>query len=89
MYKEIIQTIDDQIKDLGKQILQLQEERKIKTNAKETIELLQAETERQNNNLAIQKEIYPFPESCSLINFCTKNYCNADTCSNGYAYRMS
>ncbi len=89
MYKEIILTIDNQISDLNKQISKLQEERKVKTNAKEAIELLQAETEKQNNNLAIQKEICPFPESCSLVNSCTKNYCNADTCSNGYAYRMS
>ena len=74
---------------MGKQISQLQEERKIKTNAKEAIKSLQAEIERQNNNLSIQKRICPFPESCSLINSCTKNYCNADTCSNGYAYRMS
>lgn len=30
-----------------------------------------------------------FPASCNEWFICEKKYCNADVCSNGYAYRMS
>jgi len=89
MYKEIIKTINQQVSDIAKQIRELQNSQKTKIDAQKAIEKLQAEYEQDNNNLAVQKGICPFPESCSLVNDCTKDYCNADTCSNGYAYRFS
>ncbi len=89
MYKEIIKTINQQVNDISKQINQLQNDQKIKVEAMKAIEKLQAEYEKENGNLAIQKGVCPFPDSCSIATVCTKNSCNADTCSNGYAYRMS
>jgi len=89
MYKEIIKSLSDQISEVNKQITDLQKNKQIKVGAKEAIEKLQAEYERDNNNLAVQKGICPFPKECNLKDSCIKNYCNADTCSNGYAYRFS
>ena len=89
MYKEIINTLSEQINDINQQIIKLTEDKNNKIKAKDAIELLQCELEAKNNNLAIQKGICPFDKECSLIKTCTKDYCNADTCSNGYAYRMS
>lgn len=43
----------------------------------------------KNKKLAVVKGICPFPESCNNRSFCEKDFCNADVCSNGYAYRMS
>jgi len=39
--------------------------------------------------LAVIKGICPFDMSCNLRNTCTKDKCSADTCSGGYAYKMS
>jgi hypothetical protein len=33
--------------------------------------------------------ICPFPESCNEWRTCISQRCNADCCSNGFAYRMS
>jgi len=89
MYKEIIKILNQQISDIAKQIRELQSSQKTKMDAQKAIEKLQSEYEKDNNNLAIQKGICPFPESCSLVDDCIKNYCNADECSNGYAFRRS
>ncbi len=89
MYKEIIKTITEQINNINKDISELQKTKQTKVDAKEAIEKLQTEYEKENNNLAIQKKICPFPEDCNLVDSCIKNYCNADVCDNGYAYRMS
>lgn len=49
--------------------------------------------EAHNNQGCSDKELKhkncPFPNSCNERDNCTKDYCNADVCSNGYAYRMS
>ena len=89
MYKEIIKSLTDQINEVNKQITDLQKNKQIKIDAKEAIKILQAEYERDNNNLAVQKGICPFPENCKLVKECVLNYCSADCCDNGYAYRMS
>lgn len=41
------------------------------------------------SNLAVRKGVCPFPRDCDLRFTCEKNYCNHDTCSNGFTYRMS
>jgi hypothetical protein len=43
----------------------------------------------QEKRLAIQTGVCSFPDSCNERKTCTKTYCNADVCSNGFAYRMS
>jgi len=89
MYKEIIKTLNQQISDIAKQIRESQDTQKTKVDAMKAIEKLQAEYEKENNNLAIQKGICPFPEDCNEKDSCIKNHCNADCCDNGYCYRMS
>lgn len=89
MYKEIIKTLNEQISNLAKQIRELQDYQKIKTDARKAIEKLQAEYEKENNNLAVQKGVCPFPDKCNLKDECIKNSCNADVCDNGHCYRMS
>lgn len=40
------------------------------------------------NKTALEKGICPFPDDCDGRDSCTYNHCNADVCSNGYAYKM-
>lgn len=42
-----------------------------------------------SGDLAVNKGICPFPDQCDERFKCTKNSCSYDTCSNGFAYRMS
>lgn len=39
--------------------------------------------------LAVNKGSCPFPASCNKRKTCTKDYCNADTCTDGTAFRWS
>jgi uncharacterized protein YydD (DUF2326 family) len=89
MYTDILKHIDEEISSLSKQIQELSEKRREREEARDAIRLLQAEEDAKAGKLATQKEICPFPEKCSRAKFCTYDRCNADTCSNGYAYRMS
>lgn len=89
MYTDILNHLDTEIQNLQNQIYELSERKKEREKARESIRLLQAEEEKKVGNLAVQKGICPFPDACEKAKYCTLNRCNADTCSNGYAYRMS
>jgi hypothetical protein len=89
MFTDILNHIDTEIQDLNSQIRELSEKRQGREKARTSILLLQAEEDQKAGKLATQKGICPFPEACSKANYCTADRCNADTCSNGYAYRMS
>ena len=89
MYKDVIKGIGEEISLLDKEIYGLDEKRRMRKEAQKAIEKLQAEFEASHNNLAVQKGVCPFPESCNLVDSCTKNHCRADVSQNGHAYRMS
>lgn len=89
MYTDIIKHLNEEIVALQKQIQELTKKKQGREKARDAIRLLQAEEDRKAGKLAVQKGICPFPESCNEREFCTSDKCNADTCSNGYAYRMS
>lgn len=89
MYKEILNNLHEELNLLNKEKCELIDRIKKKEKAYETIAELQAEQHKNEGKLAVQKGICPFPEECSLNKSCVKDRCNADTCSNGYAYRFS
>jgi hypothetical protein len=89
MYTDILEHIGTEIQDIQKQIEALAERKQDREKARTSILLLQAEEDAKAGKLATQKGICPFPEACSKANYCTADRCNADTCANGYAYRMS
>lgn len=89
LYKDIIQHLNDEIRALESQIYELSAKKREREKALQVIKKLQAEEDRKAGKLAVQKGIRPFPDSCNEREFCTKDNCNADVCSNGYAYRMS
>lgn len=41
------------------------------------------------SDLAVNKGICPFPNSCNKRDFCTKVYCNYNECDNGHCFRRS
>lgn len=53
--------------------------------------MLSREAKKANDdeNLATNKGTCPFPNECDERFKCTKSSCHYDTCSNGFAYRMS
>ena len=89
MYKDIIRHLNGEIRALENQIYELSVKKQEREEALKTIKKLQAEEDRKAGKLAVQKGICPFPDSCNKREFCTKDRCNADVCSNGHAYRMS
>lgn len=89
MYTDILTHINTEIQTLNDQIRELSEKRQGREKARTSILLLQAEEDAKAGKLATQKGICPFPKECSKAKTCTADRCNADTCSNGYAYRMS
>lgn len=42
-----------------------------------------------DEQLAVVRGVCPFPAQCNLRESCTLKRCNADVCSNGFAYRYS
>ncbi|EHQ88308.1 hypothetical protein DesyoDRAFT_1138 [Desulfosporosinus youngiae DSM 17734] len=54
-----------------------------------TLQVLEKYKRDKTKVLAVSKGACPFPESCSKRDVCTLSHCDADTCSNGYAYRFS
>lgn len=89
MYTDILTHINTEIQNLNDQIRELSGKRQEREKARDSIKLLQAEEDAKGGKLATQKGICPFPKECSKAKYCTADRCNADTCSNGYAYRMS
>jgi hypothetical protein len=87
------QKLEDELKIFEAEMFkQLDTKKKEISNLDQAIKGLkkvQAEYDRSKGNLAVQKGICPFPESCNEASCCTKDRCNADCCSNGYAYRAS
>ncbi len=89
MYKDILSHITKEISDIWKQEQELATKRQEREKARDAINLLQAEEDRKNGKLAVQKGICPFPNDCKEKRTCTKDRCNVDTCDNGFTYRMS
>jgi hypothetical protein len=89
LYTDILKHIHGEISSLNKQIQELATKRQEREKARDAIVLLQAEEDRKAGKLATQKGICPFPNDCKERNYCIADRCNADTCDNGFAYRMS
>ncbi len=89
MYADILKHLAGEISSLNKQAQELLVKKKEREKAWEAIKLLQAEEDRKAGKLAIQKGICPFPNDCKERNYCIADRCNADTCDNGFTYRMS
>lgn len=84
--KKIIQkhvdSIDSDLEEIEKKVNELEEKAAYLDDITKDVLI-------KNKKLAVVKGICPFPESCNNRSFCEKDFCNADVCSNGYAYRMS
>lgn len=89
MYTEILKELADRIRELDKQIAELSGKRQQYIKALEVLRKLQAEEDAKAGRLAVQRGVCPFPNSCDEREYCTRDHCDADTCTNGYAYRMS
>lgn len=100
MFREAISLMQDRLNELNtklnefkkeyeNQIKEKEKEIKNVENAIKELEKIQADYDREQRNLAVQKGVCPFPKECNERDYCTKDRCNADVCSNGYAYRMS
>ncbi len=89
MYADILKHLAGEISSLDKQAQELLVKKKEREKAWEAIKLLQAEEDRKAGKLATQKGICPFPNDCKERNYCIADRCNADTCDNGFTYRMS
>ncbi len=89
MYADILKHLAGEISSLNKQAQELLVKKKEREKAWEAIKLLQAEEDRKAGKLATQKGICPFPNDCKERNYCIADRCNADTCDNGFTYRMS
>ncbi len=89
MYDKIIEDIQNKITEIDKKVKELQKEREVYLNFIKSVRDMKAVEDRKAGRLAVQKGICPFPDSCNQRNYCTADNCNADACSNGYAYRTS
>jgi len=89
VYDKIIEDIQNKISDIDKKIKELQKEKEVYLNFIKSVRDMKAIEDRKAGRLAVQKGICPFPDSCNQRNYCTADHCNADACSNGYAYRTS
>jgi hypothetical protein len=89
VYADILKHLAGEISSLNKQAQELLVKKKEREKAWEAIKLLQAEEDRKAGKLATQKGICPFPNDCKERNYCIADRCNADTCDNGFTYRMS
>lgn len=87
MYEGYLEQQEDEINEL------VSEKEKIQIQSEELKEQLSSLTEmrkdyhRDNNNLAVQKGICPFPNFCNRREYCTKDSCHYDGCSNGHPFR--
>lgn len=77
MFENEVEEINNKITDLYNSLKKLNSEAHKYLN------------EKVDNNLAVVKNVCDFPLNCNKRKTCTKDYCNADVCDNGYAYRMS
>jgi hypothetical protein len=88
-YNKVLEDMQAKIAEINGKIEELQKERSVYADVIEAITALKAAEDQRAGRLAVQKGVCPFPESCKERFQCTRDSCNADTCSNGYAYRMS
>jgi len=88
LYEKLIKEILEKKREIVEKISELQKQKRAYENVYNSIKELQSQYDKENNNLAYQKGICPFPKECDQKDYCTKG-CNADTCNNGHAYRMS
>lgn len=89
MYTEIITDLKNRIAELTGQIIELDKKREQYKKGLEAIRKLQAEEDAKAGKLAVQRGICPFPNDCNEREYCTRDWCNADTCDDGRVYRRS
>ncbi|MCD5384910.1 MAG: hypothetical protein LRZ94_01170 [Candidatus Pacebacteria bacterium] len=81
--------LDEENEKLRRGIKKLGAEAKALDDECQALRAKLGEENRKLGRLAVQRGVCPFPESCNSRHTCTDTRCNADVCSNGYAYRFS
>ena len=89
MYIELIKDLQKEIEVFINEKIKIDKEINVRKDIVKNLRKLQAKIDRKEGNLAVQKGVCPFSSSCNKREYCTKDSCSADVCSNGYAYRMS
>lgn len=89
VYRKVEEEMRSRIVEIDKKIDELRKEREAYACVIEAIRGLKAVEDRKAGRLAVQKGVCPFPNECNKRFTCTADSCNADTCVNGFAYKMS